>query len=302
MLSFLKKKKKKKKKKKQRSSHSPPLPPTPGSPKSLRTVLLGDAMGLEMFVTREEAMYMARVSASLPWLFPILEEAYPDVILRFQASSWGGGGGKGEGGGLSGSSESFEEDGKGDWEGGGGKGGVKDNKKLLFYPLAFTECLNRFVPKSQLFFEKFYLSDPSYLKIEEEEEGEEGEGNEEKREKGKKEGEKGEREEKEREREPAVLQAPPLKRIWVVNGINRFTEVGYYFRMDLKNKLAMDPFADRYSGKKLAGFVFILRFCLSIFVRVYHSIDTFIFPSLTPLPSSPQSQPSWACYPRRNCL
>ena len=184
-----------------------------------------------------------------------------DVILRYSNS-----------GGFSGS-----------WDvtiGEGGEiGGVEKtgshskDKRLPFHPLPFTECLNRFVPKSQLFFEKYYQRDPYYLleeEREEEEGGEEGRGGGEGGEGGggREERGKGEGKEEGEKLEPPILRAPPLKRIWVVNGINRFTEVGYYFKMDLKSKLAMDPSADRYSGKKLAGFVEICRNIYYIFIYI----------------------------------
>ena len=235
-----------------------------GSPKSLRTVLLGDTMGLEMFVTREEAMYMARVSASLPWLFPILEDAYPDVFVRFSNSGGGGvvgaSGGeaaKGVMGGKAGimswsssvsvghltstaaldcdksivsSPKRLDLDGDDDKHKHNSTNSMSstsnDDKiaaskrahmpnnvsftsslsKLPFHPVPFTECLSLFVPKSQHFFEKFYLNNPNYLQ------------------------------QQPRDELAPVLCAPPLKRIWVLNGINRFTEVGYYLQKGGKNR------------------------------------------------------------------
>ena len=58
-------------------------PPFLGSSKAVRTVLTGDTMGLEVFLTEKEALFLVRKAASLPWLFPVLEDsAYPDTIIR----------------------------------------------------------------------------------------------------------------------------------------------------------------------------------------------------------------------------
>ena len=35
-----------------------------------------------MFLTQKEALYMTSRSSSLPWLFPLKEELYPDTISR----------------------------------------------------------------------------------------------------------------------------------------------------------------------------------------------------------------------------
>ena len=147
-----------------------------GSPKAMRTVLFGDSMGLEMFLTQEEALHLARRSASLPWLFPICEEVYPDAIFRFAVDR---------------------------------------------STASIATCLQTYVPKTERFFETFYRNDSLYLKPS--------------------------------STSPLlpILAPPPVKRIWVVNGINRTTEVGYYLKHG--SILAMDPTADRYSGKKIAS-------------------------------------------------
>jgi hypothetical protein len=62
-------------------------PPFLGAPKSVRAVISGDCMGLEMFLTDEESRTMARGSAALPWLFPVQEELFPDTIARVFDSS-----------------------------------------------------------------------------------------------------------------------------------------------------------------------------------------------------------------------
>ena len=39
-------------------------------------------MDLEVFLTEDEGKNMCRRSASLPWLFPIREEMFPDIVGR----------------------------------------------------------------------------------------------------------------------------------------------------------------------------------------------------------------------------
>ena len=79
-------------------------PPFLGAPKTIRSLIVGDAMGLEvffsffskkmvllkltpslsfqMFLTQNEARTMSRNNASLPWLFPLKENLFPDVVAR----------------------------------------------------------------------------------------------------------------------------------------------------------------------------------------------------------------------------
>ena len=45
-------------------------------------------MDLEVFLTSEEGRNMCRRSGSLPWLFPIQEDLFPDVIARVCACLW----------------------------------------------------------------------------------------------------------------------------------------------------------------------------------------------------------------------
>ena len=49
---------------------------------ALRTVLTGDCMGLDVFLTPEEGLTFARACASSPWLFPVQEDRFPDVRSR----------------------------------------------------------------------------------------------------------------------------------------------------------------------------------------------------------------------------
>mmetsp|Transcript_3195 Transcript_3195/g.4185 ORF Transcript_3195/g.4185 Transcript_3195/m.4185 type:complete len:208 (-) Transcript_3195:161-784(-) len=154
-----------------------------GSAKALRTVICGDSMGLEVFLTEEEALYMATRSASLPFLFPVHESAYPDDIIRVTSKS------------------SFSE--------------------LPFVSEKFETVLSTYVPRSLHFYQEFYCKDPLYLF---------------------------------QDKEttvgsilPPVLDPPPCQNIWVINGINRDTEVGYYMK---NNKPILDPSADKYSHKK----------------------------------------------------
>ena len=58
-----------------------------GAPKTVRAIVSGDQMGLEVFLTPEEGRTLSRRSASLPWLFPIQEDLFPDVIARVLDSS-----------------------------------------------------------------------------------------------------------------------------------------------------------------------------------------------------------------------
>lgn len=57
-------------------------PPFLGATKTVRAVVSGDCMGLEAFLTNEEGRTMARGSASLPWLFPIQENLFPDIVAH----------------------------------------------------------------------------------------------------------------------------------------------------------------------------------------------------------------------------
>ena len=53
-----------------------------GAPKAVRTVVSGDNLDLDMFLTPEETKMMTTTSSSLPWLFPLQEENLPDVLAR----------------------------------------------------------------------------------------------------------------------------------------------------------------------------------------------------------------------------
>jgi hypothetical protein len=45
-------------------------------------VISGDTMDLEIFLTGKEGRSMCRRSGSLPWLFPMKEELFPDICSR----------------------------------------------------------------------------------------------------------------------------------------------------------------------------------------------------------------------------
>jgi hypothetical protein len=153
-------------------------PPFLGSSKAIRTVLCGDGMGLEMFLTKDESLYMARASASLPWLFPILTDHYPDHIIRTNSDT------------------------------------------VSFTPTSYHTTLQSYVPKSLKYYEEYYLLNPFYMKTT-------------------------------ANHLAPVLQPPPVERIWVVNGVNRPTEVGYFLRSK-RSEPQIDTSADKFSGKKSA--------------------------------------------------
>ena len=62
-------------------------PPFLGASKTVRAVVSGDCMGLEVFLTPEEGRLMARGSASLPWLFPMQEELLPDTVAHIKTAT-----------------------------------------------------------------------------------------------------------------------------------------------------------------------------------------------------------------------
>ena len=53
-----------------------------GAPKTVRSIVSGDQMGLEVFLTLEESRVLARSSSTLQWLFPLQEDLFPDTIAR----------------------------------------------------------------------------------------------------------------------------------------------------------------------------------------------------------------------------
>ena len=55
-----------------------------GAPKAVRSVVSGDRMDLDVFLTHQEGLFMCRRSASLPWLFPVDERYLPDVLSRLR--------------------------------------------------------------------------------------------------------------------------------------------------------------------------------------------------------------------------
>ena len=61
-------------------------PPFLGATKCVRAVVSGDCMGLEVFLTAEEGRQMARGSASLPFLFPLREDYFPDTVAHLRTN------------------------------------------------------------------------------------------------------------------------------------------------------------------------------------------------------------------------
>ena len=61
-------------------------PPFLGATKTVRAVVSGDCMGLEVFLTPEEGRQMARGSASLPSLFPLQEDLFPDTVAHLRTN------------------------------------------------------------------------------------------------------------------------------------------------------------------------------------------------------------------------
>ena len=100
-------------------------PPFLGAPKAMRAVLTGDTMGLDVFLTPEEAQLFTRACASSPWLFPLQERMFPDVLARVQVED----------------------------------GGTRHSYETR----NVTELMEEFVPTQMEFFERFYQQDPLYL-------------------------------------------------------------------------------------------------------------------------------------------
>ena len=115
-----------------------------GSSKAVRAALCGDAMGLELFLTKEEALYMARVSASLPWLFPLREELYPDIVVRMSTSS------------LSTTNSNPLS-----------LSSPRHNSSSTHVNVPFTTPIGSSSPHSLRFYQQFYRENPLYLKQEE---------------------------------------------------------------------------------------------------------------------------------------
>lgn len=57
-------------------------PPFLGASKTIRAVVSGDCCGLEAFLTQEEGRAMHRALGSVPWLLPVHEQYFPDVVTR----------------------------------------------------------------------------------------------------------------------------------------------------------------------------------------------------------------------------
>ena len=57
-----------------------------GASKTVRSIVSGDQMELNIFLTMEEGRALARASSTLQWLFPIREDLFPDTIARIVTS------------------------------------------------------------------------------------------------------------------------------------------------------------------------------------------------------------------------
>ena len=161
-----------------------------GAPKAMRTAVSGDSMELEMFLTQEEAKYMTRRSASLPWLFPLNEDMYPDVLGRLNMDE------KAEEERVSserGSGDREKEKEKEKGGGGGGGGGERVSVGL-------EKVLQKGAPLALQYYRSFYVTDSLFLSKRDDDEC------------------------------PSVFQRPPVNRLWCVYGVNLPTEVSYYFK------------------------------------------------------------------------
>mmetsp|Transcript_31741 Transcript_31741/g.49648 ORF Transcript_31741/g.49648 Transcript_31741/m.49648 type:complete len:702 (-) Transcript_31741:47-2152(-) len=113
-------------------------PPFLGAPKSCRSVLSGDTMDLEVFLTGEEGRSMCRRSSSLPWLFPVQEELLPDVISRIKEKQ------KSELPALS-------------------KSGGSVRMTHKYVPHNLEETVSNYASKSWEYWQTFYQNDPLFL-------------------------------------------------------------------------------------------------------------------------------------------
>lgn len=118
-------------------------PPFLGAPKSVRAVISGDTMDLEVFLTEEEGKSMCRRSASLPWLFPLQQEKLPDCVGRVKGIDKEMDTGFG--------SRSLKEEGN------------KKKEHKEYIECNVERIVNRFAPKSWSYFQTFYEKDPLYI-------------------------------------------------------------------------------------------------------------------------------------------
>jgi hypothetical protein len=56
--------------------------PLLGAPVTMRSMMIGDTLGLDLFLHSYEGVQLARHLGSLPWLFPLKEEVLPDQIVH----------------------------------------------------------------------------------------------------------------------------------------------------------------------------------------------------------------------------
>jgi len=124
-------------------------PPFLGACKSVRAVVSGDQMGLEVFLTAEEGRTMARGSGSLPWLFPMQEAQFPDVIARINTSYQ--------------SSKLTKESSKPALLHSGSRSSITDVVKETWEEKNVSTLVEQCAPSSFGFYNQFYAANPKYL-------------------------------------------------------------------------------------------------------------------------------------------
>eukprot|EP00339_Tiarina_fusa_P000423 CAMPEP_0117012128 /NCGR_PEP_ID=MMETSP0472-20121206/10276_1 /TAXON_ID=693140 ORGANISM="Tiarina fusus, Strain LIS" /NCGR_SAMPLE_ID=MMETSP0472 /ASSEMBLY_ACC=CAM_ASM_000603 /LENGTH=1021 /DNA_ID=CAMNT_0004715123 /DNA_START=120 /DNA_END=3184 /DNA_ORIENTATION=- len=194
-------------------------PPFLGASKTIRATISGDCCGLEAFLTQEEGRAMHRKLGSVPWLLPVHEQYFPDVITRVKKPD-------------SGKSGSENRRSSGLFGGFKRSNTAKKGVLSMVHRTEFDEhntesILHHDAPTTWEFYKNFYSSDDCYLETKP--------GND----------------------LPELLLPPPVENLWVVIGTNLQTEVSYYYKPtkgpDGEDRLILDSSADQYSGKKIAG-------------------------------------------------
>lgn len=61
--------------------------PLLGAPVTMRSMIIGDTLGLDLFLHSYEGIQLARHLGSLPWLFPLQEDKFADQIVHVRDSS-----------------------------------------------------------------------------------------------------------------------------------------------------------------------------------------------------------------------
>ena len=60
--------------------------PLLGAPVTMRSMIIGDTLGLDLFLHSHEGIALARHLGSLPWLFPLRDSTFPDKIVRVRTT------------------------------------------------------------------------------------------------------------------------------------------------------------------------------------------------------------------------